>query len=117
MILHGPFFPKFGQNEFLWKKGFCQFLNIQIIYDHAKNEKKLITNSWEKWRTDGQTDRQATRQTDKQEDRQRDRHPNGQADSSDFIGPCERQGSKKSERQKYNTKFKTDVRQDPNNWV
>ena len=63
------------------------------------------------------TDRQTGNQTDRQEDRQRDRRPNGQTDNSDFIGPCEKQGSKKSERQKYKTKFKTDVRQDPNNCV
>ena len=91
LILHGPFFQKFGQNEFFWKNGFCRFLNIQIIYHHAKNEKKLITDSWEKCRTDGQTNRQ--------EDRQRDRRPNGQTNNGDFIGPCERRGSKKKERQ------------------
>ena len=117
LILHGPFFPKFGQNEFFWKKSFCWFLNIQIIYHQAKNEKKLITDSWEKCQTNGQTDRQATRQTNRHEDRQRDRRPNGQTNNGDFIGPCERRGSKKKERQKYKTKFKTDVRHDPNNWV
>ena len=40
----GPFFPKFGQK---CKKGICQFLNITVLYHHAKNQKKLIKNSWE----------------------------------------------------------------------
>ena len=33
-----PVLPKFGQNEFSWKKS-CQFLNIPIIYKPAKNKK------------------------------------------------------------------------------
>ena len=33
-----PVLPKFGQNEFPWKKS-CQFLNIPIIYKPAKNKK------------------------------------------------------------------------------
>ena len=111
------FSQNLGKMNFSGKKSFCWFLNIQIIYHHAKNEKKLITNSWEKCQTNGQTDRQATRQTNRHEDRQRDRRPNGQTNNGDFIGPCERRGSKKKERQKYKTKFKTDIRHDPNNWV
>ena len=116
LILHGPFFPKFGQNGFFWKKGFCRFLNIQFIYYRAKNWKKTNRRFLRKI-LNTRTDRQTGNQTDRQEDRQRERRPNGQTDNSDFIGPCEKQGSKKSERQKYKTKFKTDVRQDPNNCV
>ena len=57
-----PFFPNLGKNEFS-----CQFLNIPIIYNHAKKQKKLMNHSWEKmpnWPTDGQTDRQTDRQID-----------------------------------------------------
>ena len=49
----GSFLPKLGKNEFSWKKGLwtqflekrSQFLNISIIYHHAKNQKKLIHHS------------------------------------------------------------------------
>ena len=34
---------------------FCQFINISIIYHPAKNQKKLMTHSWEKCQTDKQT--------------------------------------------------------------
>ena len=37
-----PFSPKFGENEFSWKKGLGQFLNIPIIYHYAKLRKKLM---------------------------------------------------------------------------
>ena len=57
----GPFCPNLGKKEFSWKKGFCQFLNILIIYHCAKNQKKLISNSREKCRTDEPTGRQADR--------------------------------------------------------
>ena len=52
------FFPNLGKNEFSWKTGLCQFLNIPIICDCAKTQKKLMTHSWEKYRTDWRTDRQ-----------------------------------------------------------
>ena len=38
-----PFCPNLGKNEFSWKKGLCQFLDIPIIYHRAKNQKKLIS--------------------------------------------------------------------------
>ena len=60
----GLFCPYLGKNEFSWKKVLCQFLNIPIVYYHTKNQKKLITDSWEKCR---QTDRWT--------------------ENSDFIGP------------------------------
>ena len=37
-----PFLPKFGLK---WKKGLRQFLNIPIIYQRAKNQKKLMSHS------------------------------------------------------------------------
>ena len=41
----GHFLAKFGEKmDFLGKKG-RQFLNIPIIYHHAKNQKKLMTHS------------------------------------------------------------------------
>ena len=43
--IFGPFFPNLGKNEFSWKTGLCQFLNIPIIYDCAKTQKKLMTHS------------------------------------------------------------------------
>ena len=65
-----PLCPNLGKNEFYWKKGLCQFLNIPIIYHRAKNFKKLIIHSREKCQTeeqtDGQTDRRADRWTDRQ---------------------------------------------------
>ena len=50
-----------GKNEFSWKKGLCEFLNIAIIYHRVKNQKNIMMHSWEKWRTDGQTDGQIDR--------------------------------------------------------
>ena len=41
----GPFPQNLVDNEVSWKKGLCQFLNIPIIYHHAKNQKKLMTRS------------------------------------------------------------------------
>ena len=41
----GPFFPNLDKNEFSWRKELCQFLNIPIIYQHAKNKKKLMSHS------------------------------------------------------------------------
>ena len=57
----GPFSLNLGKNEFSWK-GLCQFLNIPIIYHRPKNQKKLVTHSWEKCRTARRTDRQTDRQ-------------------------------------------------------
>ena len=36
----GPFLQNVGKNDFFWKKGLCQFLNIPIIYHRANNQKK-----------------------------------------------------------------------------
>ena len=41
----GSFWPNLGKNEFSWKKGPCQFLNIPITYHHTKNQKKLMLHS------------------------------------------------------------------------
>ena len=56
----GPFCPSLGKNEFSWKKGSVSLINIPIIYHHAKNQKKLMSYSWEKCQTDRQMDRQTT---------------------------------------------------------
>ena len=58
-----PFLPKFGQKWISLEKMLCQFLNIPIIYHHAKNQKKLMSLRKMLHLMDGQTD------------------------SSDFIGP------------------------------
>ena len=39
----GPYFPDLGKNEFSWKKVICQFLNIPIIYHHAKKSEKTMS--------------------------------------------------------------------------
>ena len=54
----GHFFQNVGKNEFSRKKGLCQILDIPNIYHHAKNQKKLISHSREKSRTDKRSDRQ-----------------------------------------------------------
>ena len=59
-----PFMDKFGQRIFSLKKGLCQILNIPIIYHRAKNQKKLMTHSWQNGWTDIPRDRQTGRQTD-----------------------------------------------------
>ena len=41
----GPCCPNLGKNEFSWKKEPCQFLNVPVIYHHAKNRKKLMIYS------------------------------------------------------------------------
>ena len=89
--------------EFSWKKGLCQFINIPTIYHRAKNQKKLISHTWEKQLTDGRTDRQTpkhtqtVRQTDRQTERQIDWQTEWrtkrQADNGDFTGPSVAQGS------------------------
>ena len=55
----GPFSPNLGKNKYSWKKGICQFFTIPVIYHCAKNQKKLMTHSWEKCQTD--VDRQTDR--------------------------------------------------------
>ena len=42
-VILGIFCPSLGKNEFPWKKGLCQFLNIPIIYHRAEVQKKLMT--------------------------------------------------------------------------
>ena len=37
-----PFFLYLAKNKIPWKKGLHQFLNIPIIYHHAKSQKKLM---------------------------------------------------------------------------
>ena len=67
----GPFLHKFGQNWIFKYKRALWFFNISMIYHCAKNQRKLLTHSWEKcW-----TDRWIDRQTD------------GGTDNSDFIRP------------------------------
>ena len=51
----------FVNNEFSWKNGLCQFLNIPIIYHCVKNQKKPLGKNDKL--TDGQMDRQTDRQT------------------------------------------------------
>ena len=60
------FLPKFGQKWIFVEKSLSQFLNIAIIYHRAKNQKKLICHSWEKYWTDGWMDRQT--ETEEQTD-------------------------------------------------
>ena len=76
----GPCDPNLGKNEFSWKKGLCQFLNIPIIYRRDKNQKKLMSHCWEKHRTDGWTDRRT----------------DGRTDNVDSTGPSEGRGSNNS---------------------
>ena len=62
-----PFCPNLGKNEFSWKKGLCQFLDIPIIYHRAKNQKKNVEPFLRKkpnWRTDGRTSGQTDELTD-----------------------------------------------------
>ena len=53
------------------KKRLSQFLNISIIYHRTKNQKKLLSHSWEKCQTDTRTE------------------------NGDFTGPSVGWGSKK----------------------
>ena len=39
-----PLCQTLGKNEFSWKAGLCQFLDIPIIYHRAKNQKKLMSH-------------------------------------------------------------------------
>ena len=57
-----PCWPNLAKNGFSWIKGFCQFLDIRIIYCHPKIRK----NYWAIFEmkaklTDGRTDRQTDR--------------------------------------------------------
>ena len=63
----GPFCQNLSKNEFSWKKGLCQFLDIPIIYHRAKNQKK--TNDPFLKKNAELTDKQMERQTDGQTDR------------------------------------------------
>ena len=40
----GPFRQNLGKNEFSWKKGLCQFLDIPVIYHCPKNQEKLLSH-------------------------------------------------------------------------
>ena len=42
------FCSNLDKNEFSFKRGLCQILNIPIIYHHVKNQKKIRSYSWEK---------------------------------------------------------------------
>ena len=68
------FCPTLGKNEFSWKKGLCQFLDIPIVYHRAKNKKNYSAFSEKNAKLmDGQKDRQI--------------------DNGDFIGPSIGRGS------------------------
>ena len=41
----GRFGPNLVKNEFSWKRGLSQFLNIPIIYHYVKNQRKLMNYS------------------------------------------------------------------------
>ena len=51
----GLFCPNSGKNDFSWKKGLWQFLDIPIVYHRAK---KLSSHFLEKHQTNGRTDRE-----------------------------------------------------------
>ena len=71
-VILDPFCPNLGKNEFSWKKGLCQFLDIPIIYYRAKIRKNYRTIS-----------EKNTELTD------------GQTNNGDFIGPLVGRGSNK----------------------
>ena len=72
----GPFCQNLGKNEFSWKKGLCQFVDIPIIYHCNNNQKKLLNHFC---RTGGQADGHLDRRADR-------------SDCSSFIiGQTERQ--------------------------
>ena len=62
LVIWGKFCPNFGKNEFSWKKGLCQFLNIPITYHGAKKSEKtdnpFLIKIPDCWWTDKQTDRE-----------------------------------------------------------
>ena len=50
-LILGSFDQLGAKIEFSWKKGFCQVFNIRIIYHCAKNQKNIMSHSWENsWR-------------------------------------------------------------------
>ena len=57
-VISEPFCPKLGKNEFTWKKGLNQFLNIPIIYHRAKSQKNIISDYSKKCQTDVWSERQ-----------------------------------------------------------
>ena len=77
----GPFCPNLGKNEFSWKKGLYQVLDIPSIHHRGKNQKKTIEPFVGKM-PDEQTDRETDRQTD-------------QTDNGDFTGPSVGRASNK----------------------
>ena len=77
--------PTFELKWILLDKGLCLFLNIPVIYHHVKNQKKIISYSWEKRWTDGQTDKQTDRQKDRQTDRQTDRQSEAWTDGQTMV--------------------------------
>ena len=59
----GPFFAQIWANKkFLGKKVSVSFKIFQVSTTLAKNQKKLMSHSWEKCRTDGRTDGRTDRQ-------------------------------------------------------
>ena len=56
----GPFLLKFGQKWLFMEKRALPVFNNPNIYHHIKNQKKLMSHSWEKCWTDGWADRQTT---------------------------------------------------------
>ena len=86
-LFWGPFsalFSRFWQKSFFLENFFKfsqknRFLTIPVICHHAKNQKKLVSHSWEKSWTNRWTDRWTDRRTD----------------NDDFIRPSIWWGSKK----------------------
>ena len=77
-----PFWPNLCKNECSWKWALAVF-RYSNYPASCKNQKKVMTHSWEKHQIDGQTDRQIDRKTNRQTDGQTDR----QTDKKDLIGP------------------------------
>ena len=82
LILHGPFFPKFGQNEFFWKKKlllvfkYSNYLPSCKKWEETNHQflRKMPNKRTDRQtgnQTDKQTRRQAERQTAKRTDKQR----------------------------------------------
>ena len=76
-VILDPFCSNFGKNEFSWKKGLCQFLNISIIIVSLCQKSEKTNKSFLKKILNCLTDRQTDRETD----------------NSDFKGPSLGQGS------------------------
>ena len=45
----GTFCPNLDQKWILLEKGLCQFFNNRITYHCGKNQKNLMSHSWENW--------------------------------------------------------------------